>query len=37
MMFQLEVSENKDAIFPPYKFTDLLNPNKKPYPKLAIY
>lgn len=35
MMFQLEVSENKDAIFPPYKFTDLLNPNQKASPQVG--
>ena len=34
-MFQLEVSENKDAIFPPYKFTDLLYPNPKASPQVG--
>ena len=34
-MFQLEVSENKDAIFPPNKYTDLLNPNQKASPKVG--
>ena len=34
-MFQLEVSENKDAIFPLYKFIDLLNPNQKASPQVG--
>lgn len=34
MMFQLEVSENKDAISFPSQFIDPLNPNHKPLPQV---